>query len=506
MLTVWPALEADTSEMCGLIGVTGISDAAKEVFLGLMNLQHRGQDGAGIVSVVDFNTKQFNLQKGSGLVENIFSERSFKSLRGTVALGHTRYATIGRQDPNLLQPFLDYQAGISLAHNGNIVNVYALKDELATSGGMALPHTDSDSELILKLLTNYLSNRKPTDKSLFEGIEFLMHKLVGSYAVVGLDDTGRLFGFRDPDGIRPLVLGQKQNGDGRTVYALASETIALAYLGYSQTLEVSPGEAVLIDAQGNLQRKVLKANSYSPCMFEWVYFARVESEIGNVSVYQARFKLGLLLAEKIKNLGIEADVVVPVPETSRAAAIAIAETLGLPCRELLIKNRYVNRTFILDGQQARQEAIRKKLFPIASEIKGKRCLVVDDSIVRGNTASQIIDLMRLSGAAEVILVSTCPPIKSPCYYGIDFPSPAELIAARDNEDEIAAKLGADKVVYQSLEELKAALKQESLCTGCLTGCYPTDVSSGAEFQARRMEDRRAISGKEHVKGHVNQVG
>lgn len=474
--------------MCGLIGVTGTLDAAREVFVGLMNLQHRGQDGAGIL-VLDERAGQFKLQKGSGLIENIFSERTFKNLHGRVALGHARYATVGRQDPNLLQPFLDDRVGISIGHNGNIVNFYALREELAEQDEF-LPAMNSDSEVILRLLTQYLLSQatespdKFANEALFQAITFCMSKLVGSYAVVGMDKSGRLFGFRDPDGIRPLVMGHKGPS-----HSLTSETVALKYLGYNNAQEIAPGEAVIIDESGKVERKVIKQNSYSPCMFEWVYFARVESEIGGMPVYKARFDLGLLLAAHLKEMKIEADIVIPVPDTSRTAAVAIAEALGLPFRELLIKNRYVNRTFILDGQEARQEAIKRKLFPISSEIEGKRCLIVDDSIVRGNTAAQIIEMLRASGAREVILVSTCPPIRYPCYYGIDFPSPAELVASNHDEQQVAAILGADRVIYQTIEGLKQALEQKSLCTGCLTKQYPTDVSAGQDFEAQRLKDR-----------------
>lgn len=319
-----------------------------------------------------------------------------------------------------------------------------------------------------------------------------MHRLIGAYAVVGIDGNGGLFGFRDPDGIRPLIFGTRTNSEGKQVYALASESIALTYLGYTIAGDIAAGEAIYISAAGEMSRKVLFQRSLSPCMFESVYFSRVESEHEEHSVYETRFQLGLVLAERIKELGITADVVVPVPETSRSAAIAIAEALNLPFRESLIKNRYVNRTFILDGHAARQEAIRRKLSPITSEIVGKRCLVVDDSIVRGTTAAQIIELMRQSGAKEVIMASTCPRIQYPCYYGIDFPSQDELVAFNCTEEEVAKKLGADRVIFQTIEGLRKALNKGGLCTGCLTGTYPTDVTCGSDFQSQRLKDRTTL--------------
>ncbi len=485
--------------MCGLIAVVGSSNSALETFAGLMNLQHRGQDGAGILTVHSKKPGGFHLQKGSGLIENVFSERSFKNLTGTAAIGHARYATIGRDDPNLLQPFLDYETGLGLGHNGNIVNFYSLREEILKKSVIPVP-LDSDSALILKLLTDSLGTTVLSPQSIFKAIKVAMDKLVGSYSIVCLTRDGDIFGFRDPNGIRPLVFGSKTTPEGDKVYAIASETIALNFLDYENIEEVKAGEAVYINGQGQVTRQIIKQDSYSPCMFEWVYFARVESEFGNTSVYEARFRLGLLLAERIKSLGIEADIVVPVPETSRVAAVALAEGLKLPFRELLIKNRYINRTFILDGQQSRQEAIRRKLFPIASEFKDKRCIIVDDSIVRGNTAKQIVKLIKQAGAKEVILVSSCPPINSPCYYGIDFPSAGELVAHNKTEDEIAADLGCDRIVFQTVQGLKTALNQQSLCTGCLTDTYPTDVNSGREFETRRLQDRdrdRALTPAKH---------
>lgn len=475
--------------MCGLIAVSGSVGSAYEVFFGLMNLQHRGQDGAGILTVDSKKVGGFHLQKGSGLVENVFSERSFKNLKGNAAIGHTRYATIGRNDPNLLQPFLDYHAGLGLAHNGNIVNFYSLREELFLSMEDKSAWVESDSQLILRLLVRSLGERPAGADTIFDAIGETMDTLVGSYSIVGLTKEGDIFGFRDPNGIRPLVFGSRINDNSEKIFALASETVTLNFLGFADLQEIEPGEAIYITSTGEVFRKQLRRQSYSPCMFEWVYFARVESEFGNKSVYSARFQLGTILARQLQEEGVQADIVVPVPETSRASAIAISETLRLPFRELLIKNRYVNRTFILDNEESRQEAIRRKLFPIAPEFEGKRCLIVDDSIVRGNTAKQIVRLVRQAGAQEVTLVSTCPPIASPCYYGIDFPSPNELIAHNRTPEEIAEELGVDRVFFMTLDGLKMALGQRSLCVGCLTGEYPTDISAGQNFEAMRLKDR-----------------
>ncbi|MBI1270022.1 amidophosphoribosyltransferase [bacterium] len=476
--------------MCGIIAISGTDSSAYEAFFGLMNLQHRGQDGAGILTVDEKEPPGFHVHKGSGLIDNVFSERSFKNLKGRAAVGHTRYATVGGNNPNLLQPFLDFDEGLGLAHNGNIVNFYSLKDKWLASAASRNRRVVSDSELILRLLADELRGEAPVAETFFKSLGSLMKTLVGAYSVVGLTKNGDIFGFRDPNGIRPLVFGTRDGEDGRPNFALASESVALRFLSYTNIEEIAPGEAIFVSADGQCQRRVIHRESASPCMFEWVYFARVESEFNSTSVYKSRFRLGLLLAEQLKQSNIEADIVVPVPETSRATAIALSESLNIPFRELLIKNRYVNRTFILDDQHSRQEAIRRKLFPIADEFEGQRCLVVDDSIVRGNTAQQLVRLIRQSGAKEIILVSACPPISHPCYYGIDFPSPKELIAYGRDAEAVAKELGADRVVYQSIEGLKKSLEEETLCTGCLTGSYPTSIEEGLDFEKQRLLDRK----------------
>jgi len=478
--------------MCGIIAISGTVGSAYEAFFGLMNLQHRGQDGAGILTVDEKQPPGFHLQKGSGLVDNIFSERSFKDLRGRAALGHSRYATVGKNDPNLLQPFLDFDCGVGIAHNGNIVNFYSLRERwMQNPDADKYKEIQSDSAIIMRLLADCLKGVGKIDaEKLFKAIELLMAELVGSYSVTGLTSNGDIFGFRDPNGIRPLVFGERINAEGEKIYGLASESVSLRFLGFTEISELEAGEAIFVSNTGQVTRKIIRRDSFSPCMFEWVYFARVESDLESQSVYKARFNLGLVLADKLKKDGITADVVVPVPETSRASAIAISESLKVPFRELLIKNRYVNRTFILDDQASRQEAIRRKLFPITDEFLGQRCIIVDDSIVRGNTAQQIVKLVRSSGAKEITLVSTCPPIRYPCYYGIDFPVPEELVAYDRTEEQIAEELGVDRIIYQTIDGLTEALKQKSLCTGCLTGKYPTSVEEGKAFEKQRVIDRR----------------
>jgi amidophosphoribosyltransferase len=486
-----------------------------EVLLGLMNLQHRGQDGAGVLGV---DREGFHLVKEAGLIHGTSLEGNLGDCQQSHAIGHTRYATVGGGNTDLLQPFLDREMGLSIAHNGNIVNYLSLKEELATKGLIDEKHfVESDSFVLLLLLKQALKNQTASNNqeffaplkleenqseikwrfqyksAIFNAIKEVMQQAVGSYAITGLLQDGTIFGFRDPHGIRPLLIGSKIKSNGQIERALASESVALVYLGFSEIEEILPGQAVLISPEGEVVRQVLNQKTERPCMFEWVYFSRVESTMNPISVYQARFNLGVELGKRAQSLGVTADVVVPVPETSRVSAIALAEYLQLPFRELLVKNRYVNRTFILDNQESREEALRRKLFPIEHEFAGKRCLVVDDSIVRGNTAKLLVKLIRKAGAKEVTLLSCCPPIANPCYYGIDFPNVKELLAANRTQEQMAEELGADRVIFQSLEGLKAALGRDNLCTGCLNQDYPTDISSFKRFAQQRLNDRETIT-------------
>ncbi len=494
--------------MCGVVGLYGAKEAAKEAFLGLTTLQHRGQDAAGILT---YDEAGFHRVKNIGLVESVFTRENTATLTGNLAVGHARYATVGRGDVGEVQPFLiSYPYGIGMVHNGNVVNNSELARKLRTESRRHLL-TRSDSEIILNLFADGLS-KQPEGPASSEGafeaicaaVGDVFARVNGSYSIVSVVADRGLVAFRDPHGIRPLVWGVRKEANGLASgesHMVASESVALSFLGYESIRDLKPGEVLYIDTDGRAHHRVIKAKTFRPCMFEWVYFASPESMIDNVPVYGARIDLGRALARKIRGLieekRIAPDIIVPVPETSRIAAIALAEELDIPYREVLIKNRYIKRTFILDSQEKRQKAVNLKLSPVRSEIQGKRVLLVDDSIVRGTTSKKIIDLVRGAGASEVYFVSTCPPIRKPCYYGIDFPDESELIASGRSEEEIQKYLGADAVVYQDVAGLERAVSssagresQFEPCKACLDGCYPTSIQeSGEGFAQSRRQDR-----------------
>ena len=507
--------------MCGVVGLIGTPEASKEAFLGLTVLQHRGQDAAGILS---YDEAGFHRVKNIGLVESVFTREGVASLTGSMAIGHARYSTIGRGDLSDVQPFLiNYPFGIGLVHNGNLVNTDTLSRGLRDRKRRLL--TSSDSEIILNLLAEGLADASapvalsgvaPSAPSISDELNFEMicaavgkifRQVNGSYSIVSLIGDHGLLAFRDPSGIRPLVWGKRTEKrldpaakllPTGEAHVFASESVVLSFLGYEKIRDVRPGEVVFIDQNGVVHSRVIQPRAPRPCMFEWVYFASPESEIDQVPVYGSRIQLGKSLARLVKKelaaRGFEADLIVPVPETSRIAAIALAEEIQVPYREVLIKNRYIKRTFILDSQEKRQKAVNLKLSPVRSEIEGKRILLVDDSIVRGTTSKKIVELVRNAGAKQVFFVSTCPPIQEPCYYGIDFPSHRELIAHGRSTAEIEKELGADAVIYQDIAGLKAAISWANPdltepCMACLNGDYPTDVSEGIRFGKQREADR-----------------
>lgn len=470
--------------MCGVIGLrSDPQEVSRQLVMGLMTLQHRGQDGAGILTF----DGHFHFHRGLGLVSQVFDENTMHRLRGGLGIGHNRYATIGIGGVDEVQPFLlNFPFGLGMAHNGNILNTPELRDYLTHERHRRL-FTQSDLDVMLNLFADEYSSKtditKPTREALQEAVGVIMDRCIGSFSTVGMVGGLGIIGFRDPSGIRPLFLGIQGNRAG-----LASEAKTLQFLGFDHVSEVQPGELILIPEiheEPVTRISIRKPKQPTPCMFEWVYFSGVDSQFDGLSVYKARSRLGANLAPEVLRLGLKPDMVTCVPDTSRTAAIALAETLHLPFTEALIRNRYISRTFILDTQDKREKAVHLKMSAVREVVAGKKVLVVDDSIVRGTTSKKIIDLIRQAGATEIYFASTCPPIRHPCFYGIDFPSPKDLVAAQVPEDKLAKEIGADAVIYQSLDQLSEALENRRTCKACITGEYPTATSS--RFQKERID-------------------
>ena len=471
--------------MCGVMGVIGSQSASRDVYAGLLALQHRGQDAAGILS---FNSSEqrFHLVRGAGLVSQTFDRGAMDSLSGDSAIGHTRYSTVGLTEDRDIQPSIMPQPfGIGMAHNGNLSNYKALADRIRESQNRYL-QTGNDLEVLQCLLAEGISSSTAREKipgrfvfdDLRRAVELVFDVARGGYAVVGIIAGKGMYAFRDPNGIRPLVLGRR-DGDGS--HAIASETSALNITGHRLVRHLEPGEIVFIENSGEFHSARTKVTRHSPCMFEWVYFASAESEVEGRGVYGARLELGRALAKIIHQkqtaggASPDIDMVVPVPDTSRTAAIALAETMKVPYRDVLIKNRYVFRSFILNTQAERERALKIKLAPVASEIAGKSVLLVDDSVVRGTTARRLVALVRAAGARKVYMASTCPPVRHPCFYGIDFPDAKGLVAHGRDEAQIAAEIGVDGLFYLDMKGLREAIGLPSLCTACLDGDYPVPV-------------------------------
>ena len=476
--------------MCGIVGVLGPNKASSELYNGMYAIQHRGQNGAGMYVASEENT---DLVKDRGLIDEVFDKDTLDSLEGNKGLGHVRYPTIGSNIEKDAQPFrVEDPIEIGMVHNGNIVNYEELIEEydLDLDSGC-------DLELILHVFAEELKKQDKIDSdSLFAAAERCMENLNGSYSVIALIPEFGIFAFRDPRGIRPFVLGKKVNLDGISL-ALASENTVLDILGYKVLRDVMPGEAVLIKEDKSYQSRQIKNVLSKHCMFEWVYFARTDSTIERINVYEARFRLGRELAKEWKKNDHQLDVVLPVPDTARTYALALSEELDIPYREGLMRNRYVGRTFIMPDQTSRETAVKTKLNPIIEEVKGKKIGLVDDSIVRGTTSKKLVNLMRKAGAEEVHFLVGCPPIVSPCYYGIDIPTKEELKAATNSVEEIRKDIDADSLTYQSIEGLVRGLtkEKEELCLACLDENYPTKVREDIReyFGEMRKESRKEVS-------------
>lgn len=495
VLQVWESF------MCGVIGIIGSYNedkvpfwAAYEAYRGLLTLQHRGQDAAGVLSF-DKDRRKFFGKKDLGLVSQALNQEDLEACTGNMAIAHTRYATIGTDGVTDLQPMVTgIPFGVGMVHNGNILNYHSLADKMGKTYDNQLL-TNNDLELLLHLwCQKILEERGPKGKTIqFEHIKeaakVILNEANGAYGLVGIMGNAGLFALRDPNGIRPLVLG-KRKGQKGDEYCVTSETLALNFLGFDYVRDIAPGEVVFINEKGNIQSEIVVGDKRKAhCMFEWVYFAGAESTIEKRSVYTSRLNLGRVLARKVQkeiDQGLlNPDLVCPVPDTSRTASISLAETLKIPYREGLIKNRYIQRSFILNTQDKREKAVELKLSPVRSEIEGKNILLVDDSVVRGTTSKKIIDLLKRFGAKEITLAITCPPLRHGCFYGIDFPSETELIANGKSLQEIADWVGANRVIYLDEEDMKASLGMEDLCMACINKDYPTNTSEGATFARNR---------------------
>ena len=491
--------------MCGIIGIVGRSEVAASLYDALTVLQHRGQEAAGIATV---DGKRLRLHKGNGLVRDVFDDPHVQALGGRMGIGHCRYPTAGCESSEEAQPFSVHSPfGIALAHNGNLVNTEALRNEVFEEDRRHV-NTSSDSEVLLNLFAHELqvqAHLKLEIDHVFKAIGGVHARCVGCYAVVAMVLGVGVVAFRDPHGIRPLVLGARDTAEGKE-YAVASESVALDVLGFRLLRDVEPGEGVVISADGQLHtRHCGQPGVHSPCIFEYVYLARPDSMIEDVSVYKARLRMGERLAQKILRLRPDHDIdaVIPIPDTSRTAALPMAALLGVPYREGFVKNRYVGRTFIMPGQQERVKSVRRKLNTIELEFRNKVVLLVDDSIVRGTTSKQIIQMAREAGARKVYFASAAPPVRYPNVYGIDMPAATELIAHGRSEDEIEKLLGADWLVYQDLPDLVAAVAEgnERLAafdTSCFSGEYITGLDDGylgklaeSRSDAAKQERRKA---------------
>ena len=468
--------------MCGILGVMATSPVNQLLYDGLMVLQHRGQDAAGIATA-EGNT--FHLHKGPGLVRDVFRTRNMRALPGNRGIGHVRYPTAGSAYSFAeSQPFyVNSPFGIVLGHNGNLTNAEQLKGEMFRLDRRHI-NTNSDSEVLLNVLAHELqssSHGYELDvESIFQAVAGVHRRCRGAYAVVALIAGYGLLAFRDPYGIRPLVYGKNETPEG-TEYLVASESVALDTLGFEIIRDIEPGEAIFIDLNHKLHTMQCAQQAvYSPCIFEYVYLARPDSVIDGVSVYEARLAMGEFLAEKVKqHISVdEIDVVIPIPDSSRPAAMELAHALNIPFREGFVKNRYVGRTFIMPGQAMRKKSVRQKLNTVGQEFKGKRVLLVDDSIVRGTTSREIVEMARAAGAVKVYFASAAPPVRFPNVYGIDMPTRAELIATGRDDAGIAAEIGADALVYQDLDALKKSISSiradlTDFDASCFDGSYIT---------------------------------
>ncbi|MEI6896614.1 MAG: amidophosphoribosyltransferase [Psychromonas sp.] len=488
--------------MCGIVGIVGATPVNQSIYDALTVLQHRGQDAAGIITISNDNFKQ---RKANGLVKDVFESKHMQRLKGDIGIGHVRYPTAGSSSAAEAQPFyVNSPWGMALAHNGNLTNATELRKTVAKSRRHI--NTTSDSEVLLNIFAAELdkvTHDVLAPEDIFTAVAGVHDKVKGAYAVVSLIIGHGMVAFRDPDGIRPLVLGSRKTEEGDMEYIVASESVGLDTIGFQVVRDVEPGEAIYITEDRQFfSQQCAKKTSLHPCIFEYVYLARPDSTLSGVSVYEARLEMGRKLGAKIKRewADIKIDAVIPIPETSNDIALEISVELGLPYRQGFVKNRYIGRTFIMPGQTQRRKSVRRKLNPITAEFKGKSVLLVDDSIVRGTTSEQIVEMVRDAGAKNVYFASAAPQVCYPNVYGIDMPTVDELIAYNRTDEQISDCIGSDKLIYQDLQDLKDAVhKQNPAIDGfecsVFDGIYVTgDVDKGYfEYLASlRSEDAKKI--------------
>lgn len=483
--------------MCGIVGIYSHEPVAAELYDSLIHLQHRGQDAAGILTC----DERFYPKHGLGLVREIFSRADIPLLKGNMGIAHTRYPTAGGYSEADIQPlWIGSPRGIALAHNGNLVNYQELAEEIRLKQHRHL-NSSLDSEAMLLLMADYLAvgSYNDDDNLFFQqvcaALKHIFTRVEGSYSIVSMVIGKGLIAFRDPHGIRPLVWGERIRDDGSSDYIFASENTAFYSLGFEPKGDLQPGEVMYVNRKGQLFRQVVESREFRPCAFEFVYFARPDSTLDGVSVYRSRLRMGQNLAKQWqqKYPDVRPDVVIPAPFTANTAALAFAHEIGVRYSEGLYKNPFIGRTFIMPNQKARSRSVRYKLTPQRTEIENKKVLILDDSIVRGTTSREIVKMVREFGAKEIYFVSSCPPIKNPCFYGIDIPSRSELIAAEHSEAEICRYLGVDKLMYQTQEDLveaitRRATQMERPCMACMDGKYICGNIDEAKIQ--RLEELR----------------
>ena len=487
--------------MCGVVGIVSKNEVASDLYEALTVIQHRGQDAAGIATSEE---KRLKSRKQLGLVREVFREHHIQSLTGKIGIAHVRYPTAGGASRELAQPmYVNSPYGISIVHNGNLVNTDSLCEELAETDRRHL-NTNSDSEVILNIFAHELQQIggvQPSKEEIFEAVTRMQSRLSGAYSIIIMINNVGLVAVRDPHGIRPLIIGKRDEDLMGAEYMIASESAAIDALDFKIIDDIAAGETIFISKEGKMSRsKSQKASKHSPCIFEYVYLARPDSVIDKVSVHKARQRMGTYLGEKI--LGLypehEIDVVIPIPESSTTSANEVAKKLGLPYREGFVKNRYIGRTFIMPKQEMRRKSVKRKLNPITMEFEGKNVLLVDDSIVRGTTSKQIVEMAREAGAKKVFFASAAPPIRFQNVYGIDMAATTELIAHQKDEDQIAEYIGADWLVYQNLEDLIRSAKEgnkeiENFETSIFDGEYLDDQVSSDYL--KNLEVLRSDSNK-----------